>query len=311
MNFVEVYCGHCGVINRSDRIFCLRCRQRLFPVTRFDLSLDDFVYPGDRTNLSVIEDVGWLPAAFAGSRIRGQQAAMKEHLLRVGVRVKNLSPLDFKMRQVGDQLGLALLPEAFVIPSTVANAAVMGTERSPLFMITEPALQLMSEPEMGVLVAHELAHIKSRHMLYHTAAESVAAGGSMIASIFGAGIIAYPLQMSLLAWHRESEITADRAALVLGGDMNAFASMLTKTLIYNGGDAGAGAVSELFRTHPEHERRLSLAREFASSQDYLRGREKLRRRDEHRHYSVPFCLSCGSPKLPKANFCGACGKSLG
>jgi hypothetical protein len=307
---MEVYCGHCRTINRSDRVFCLKCRKRLFPSTRLDLSLDDFVYPGDRTNLSVVEDAGWVPALFAGQRIRGQESAMRQYLSRRAAPVKNLSDLDLAMRSCGDRLGLSVLPDAFVIPSTSVNAAVMGSERSPVFLVTHTALQVLDEKELGMLVGHELAHIKSRHMLYHTAAESMATGGSILASFLGAGLVAYPLQMSLLAWHRESEVTADRAAVLLGGDIEAFASMLTKTLLYNGGPSGGGVVAELFRTHPEHERRLTLARGFASSPEYANGREKLRRRGEAARTSIPFCTSCGSPKQPRANYCGACGRSL-
>jgi Zn-dependent protease with chaperone function len=224
--------------------------------------------------------------------------------------VKNLSDLDLCMRGCGDRLGLEVLPEAFVMPSPVLNAAVTGTERNPFLVITQVALQVLSGAEMEMLVGHELAHIKSRHMLYHTAAESITTGGSLLASFFGAGLIVYPLQMSLLAWHRESEISADRAAVLLGGDVNVFESMLTKTLLHNGGEVTGGAISQLFRTHPEHARRLSLAREFYTSWDFARGREKLRRRNELAKTLIPFCGFCGSPKQARANYCGSCGKSI-
>jgi hypothetical protein len=307
---MEVYCGHCKVVNRSDRVFCLRCRKRLFPVTGNDLTLDDFVYPGDKVNLSVLEDAGWLPTLLAGQRIRGQESAMREHLSRNAFRVQNLSVLDRMMRRCGDQLGLSLLPEAFVVPSNFVNAAVMGGERAPLFMVTSTALRTFDQHELGMLVGHELAHVKSRHMLYHTAAESIATGGSILASFFGAGMIAYPLQMSLLAWHRESEVTADRAALLMGGDLGVFTSMLTKTLLSNGGDGSTGAIAQLFRTHPDYERRLALAREFSSSHEFALGREKLRRRNELTVASIPFCRYCGAPRQGPGNYCGSCGKSL-
>ena len=307
---MEVFCGRCGVINRSDRVFCLRCRRRLFPASKFDLVADDFLYPGDKTNLSVVEDAGWIPGVLAGARLGGQTKSLRESLSRQSVRVENLSDLDLCMRDCGDRLGLEVLPEAFVMPSTVLNAAVAGTERDPLLMVTHVALQVLSAAEIEMLIGHELAHIKSHHMLYHTAAESIASGGSLLASFLGAGLIVYPIQMSLLAWHRESEISADRAAILLGGDLNAFESMLTKSLLYNGGEATVGPISQLFRTHPEHERRLTLAREFYASRDFARGREKLRRRKEVARSLIPFCGSCGSPKLAGANYCGSCGKSL-
>ena len=307
---MEVLCGHCGVINRSDRVFCLRCRRRPFPTTKFDLTADDFLYPGDKINLSVVEETGWLPNVLAGARLGGEAKSLRESLSRRSVRVENLSDLDLCMRECGDRLGLEVLPEAFVMPSTVLNAAVTGTERNPLLVVTQVALQVLNPAEMEMLIGHELAHIKSRHMLYHTAAESITTGGSLLASFFGAGLIIYPIQMSLLAWHRESEISADRAAILLGGDLGAFESMLTKTLLHNGGEVTADAISQLFRTHPEHARRLSLAREFYTSRDFARGREKLSKRKELAKSLIPFCGFCGTPKLARANYCGSCGKSL-
>lgn len=307
---MEVFCGSCGVINRTDRIFCLRCRRRLFPTTKFDLTVNDFVYAGDRANLSVIEDIGWIPAALASQRIKGQEIALREFLSKSATRPETLGRLDLCLRRCGDQLGLEVMPEAFVVPSSSLNAAVMGrSEQSAIFMITPVALQVLSDRELRMVVGHELAHIKSRHMLYHTAAESISAGGSLVASFFGAGAITYPLQMSLLAWHRESEVTADRAALLMEGELNVFALMLTKTLLYNG-EVGSGVVSHLFRTHPEHERRLSLAREFCNSPEFFRGRDKLRLRAEAAATSLSCCRSCGAASRRLDNYCGSCGKSL-
>lgn len=308
---MEVYCGRCSAINRSDRIFCLRCRRRLYAPTKFDLALEDFVYPGDSANLSVIEDIGWIPAALAAQRISGQESALREYLTRFAARVEPLGRLDLCMRRCGDQLGLEVLPEAFVVPSGTLNAAVMGRgQPTAIFMMTLVALQVLSEPELGMVVGHELAHIKSRHMLYHTAAESMAAGGSLVASIFGAGLIAYPLKMSLLAWHRESEVTADRAALLMGGDVRSFESMLTKTLLYNGQSSGGSGISQLFSTHPEYQRRLSLAREFCASQEFAKGRDKLQRRSEIPGTAASFCRLCGAPLRSQDNYCGSCGKCI-
>jgi len=92
------------------------------------------------------------------------------------------------------------------------------------------------------------------------------------------------------------------------GDMELFQSMMTKTLLYAGERPNTGVVSELFSTHPDNARRLSLAREFFASQEFARGREKLRRRRELA--TAPRCKSCGHPALKGATFCGSCGRVL-
>jgi Peptidase family M48 len=306
---LEVTCGRCGVINGSERIFCLRCRYRLFPVTSFDLVPEDYLYDGDRTNLAVIKDAGWLPSVIAQFRIDGQDRSIRAWLSKSAVSVSTLSDFDLCMRRCGDLLGLSVLPDAFVIPSAVLNAAVMGSERNPILVVTQVALQMLRPDEMTMLVGHELAHVRSRHMLYHTAAESVATGGSLLASFFGGGALSYPLRMSLLAWHRDSEVSADRAAVLLGGDFRAFQSMLTKTAAGNGGPVNGGGISELFRTHPEYGRRLTLANDFYGSVDFARGRDKLRKRAKAGNSLLPLCIHCGRSKTVGSAFCGSCGKS--
>jgi hypothetical protein len=58
------------------------------------------------------------------------------------------------------------------------------------------------EPFFG----HEMGHIKSRHLLYHSLAETLAGGIGISASLIGPEInlISMPMRLALLAWQRES-----------------------------------------------------------------------------------------------------------
>jgi Zn-dependent protease with chaperone function len=74
----------------------------------------------------------------------------------------------------------------------------------------------MTEDELLAVMAHELAHYQSQHVLYKTAARVFTyAAGALAGATLGVGnIILAPLQFALLEWDRCSELTADRGMLL-------------------------------------------------------------------------------------------------
>ena len=103
-------------------------------------------------------------------------------------------------------------PELYVTQSPKVNAYAVGFER-PFIIVTSGALELLeSADERRFLLAHELGHIMSGHMLYRTVALVILALGSL--ALFPVGLAMLPFQLALLEWHRKSELSTDRAGLL-------------------------------------------------------------------------------------------------
>ena len=103
-------------------------------------------------------------------------------------------------------------PELYVTQSPKVNAYAVGFER-PFIIVTSGALELLeSDDERRFLLAHELGHIMSGHMLYRTVALVILAMGSL--ALFPVGLAMLPFQLALLEWHRKSELSTDRAGLL-------------------------------------------------------------------------------------------------
>lgn len=103
-------------------------------------------------------------------------------------------------------------PELYVTQSPKVNAWAVGFER-PFIVITSGALELLDgDEERRFLLAHELGHIMSGHMLYRTVALVIIAIGTM--ALFPVGLALLPFQLALLEWHRKSELSTDRAGLL-------------------------------------------------------------------------------------------------
>jgi peptidase M48-like protein len=126
------------------------------------------------------------------------------------------------------------------------------------------------------------------------------------------GLLTVPIRMLLLSWYRESEVSADRAALVVLGSHRRFELTLLELLA---GDSegrnfavGDGSITELLQTHPSASGRLRLAKEFASTPEFLRARGRILDAAASSRL-MSSCNSCGflSPKAEP--FCPSCGLS--
>jgi hypothetical protein len=301
-------CRFCGIYNRTERVFCLRCNRRLQPPPSISISANDFASADDRSTLEALRATEPLPRVLSRFVVPDSRR-LETWLARNAVRISPPSKLDTLLRTCGDILGLDALPRAYVAPFAQMNAFTAGVDDSPLLVVCAPLLDSLSYMEMEGLLAHELAHVRSRHVLYHSLAESIATGAQLVTSQYAAGLLGLPIRMLLLSWYRASEISADRAATLVLGDHRAFESLMVKLMTQNGRvGVGPGSLAELFQTHPAFESRVSFAKEFCVSRDFAVVRARMVAT------GVPgalasICKYCGATKPRTEAFCPNCGHS--
>lgn len=103
-------------------------------------------------------------------------------------------------------------PELYVTQGPNVQAYAIGYE-DPFIVMTSGALELLeSDDERRFILAHELGHIMSDHMTLRTIAMVILSVGSL--ALMPIGLALLPFQLGLLEWHRKSELSADRAALL-------------------------------------------------------------------------------------------------
>jgi Zn-dependent protease with chaperone function len=133
-------------------------------------------------------------------------------------------------------------PELYVTQSPKVNAYAIGYE-DPFIVMTSGALELLeSDDERRFLLAHELGHIMSDHMTYRTIAMVILAVGSM--ALMPVGLALLPFHLGLLEWHRKSEFSSDRAALLALQDRNVAGSTFMR--LAGGRDYGDTTSVEAF-----------------------------------------------------------------
>jgi Zn-dependent protease with chaperone function len=106
-------------------------------------------------------------------------------------------------------------PEMYVNLDPVPNAYTFGHTR-PFIVLSSGLVDILDDEERFFVVAHELGHIKSGHVLYTVLARNIAAIVEMIGrATLGIGsLLGQGLVLALHNWYRSAELTADRAGLL-------------------------------------------------------------------------------------------------
>ncbi|MGC4086723.1 MAG: M48 family metallopeptidase [Polyangiaceae bacterium] len=128
-----------------------------------------------------------------------------------------------------ETLDLPKHPEIYMGGISGLNAITAGIDR-PIVAVSTSLVDALTDEELSFVVAHELGHIKSGHVLYRQIAEFLPLIVSQIETmtlglgkLFSAGI-----RVALRSWERTSELTADRAGLLATQNPDAAFSALMK-----------------------------------------------------------------------------------
>lgn len=210
-------------------------------------------------------------------------------------------------RQVVDTLDLGWEPELYISQTPFVNAGALGVDK-PFVLINSGAVDVLTPVELETVLAHEIGHIASDHVLYRTVFTLLLLLGQRQLPIAGIAIGAIILAMA--EWNRKSELSCDRAALL--GTQNPDAVMSAFMKLAGGshqygqdlnlnefiqqsddyeedaslGDAVFKVMNLLGSTHPFHVLRVGELRRWIREGHYdriIRG-EYLKRSEEPRKY---------------------------
>ncbi len=300
--------------------FCLYCRRRLAPKSKYDLVSDDFAYAPDRDAIQMIKATGVLPYLVKNLALPNLEKDLLFRLSREAHSATYPSKVDSIVRKCAITLSVDTLPEMLVVEGARPNAFTFGSEDRAYVVVSSGTLKLLTEHELSALFGHELGHVKSGHMLYHTVAETLGGGINASASFLGISIVTVPVRLALLSWHRESEVTADRGSLLIVNDVGVMRSLLSKLALWSSGNALSSekfdidsgrigmleSASELLRTHPLYVNRFRHLKEFSESEEFVRAKQKIQTRLDLHRALIPVCRFCGARKPVEDLFCPAC-----
>lgn len=298
-----------------------------------------YEHPQDRQALDTLQSTGGLETL-----VRKCNEWGFERLLRVQLTGSNLHVTADSFPALHELLvgacrvlDVPRQPALYVGAGGDIQAFTAGVD-NPLVVLSAAAVDLLSEEELLFLMARELGHVKSGHVLYYQIAEFLPLIAEAVGNAtFGVGaLLGVGLEVALLNWRRKSEFTADRAGLLAVQDLNIALGTLMKLAglpqKYQGNVNVDDFVAQARAFDAMDSDKLSWFAKWLSTAGsshpwtVLRAKECMGWVDEGGYQRVldapqevplllpagvrRFCMHCGAGQTGLESFCTGCGKPV-
>lgn len=263
--------------------------RRRFP----GISSRAYEHPADRSALVALRKLTGFDTVFKALSGMLPERSLRLMFLSDSVRVdeRQFAHLHQLLLDACDTLDLDTVPPMYVTQDPKPNAMCIGLDQ-PIIVLTTGLVELLDEDEMRAVIGHEVGHALSGHAVYRTILLFLTSIAVRVAWIPLGNIAIMGIITALREWFRKSELSADRAGLLVGQDPQASLRGLMKLAGGNnlhhmnvdafldqakeyeaGGDLRDSVLkilNVLPRTHPFAAVRAAELHRWAGSRDYQR-----------------------------------------
>jgi len=126
-------------------------------------------------------------------------------------------------------LGLPRMPDVYISGDSQWNTYTYGTDTSAFIVLGTAILNNFQNDDLLFVLAREMGHCRAGHALWKTVARFLVGDDSVRKGLLSGGVlnaislsptkwVQDAVDLPLMAWSRQADITADRAALLAIGD---------------------------------------------------------------------------------------------
>ncbi|MFE2150810.1 M48 family metallopeptidase [Streptomyces lavendulae] len=263
--------------------------RRRFP----GISSRAYEHPADRSALVALRKLSGFDTVFKALSGLLPERSLRLLFLSDSVRVgeTQFPHLHAMLRDACYVLDLERVPLMYVQQDPRPNAMCIGLDE-PIIVVTTALVELLDEEEMRAVIGHEVGHALSGHAVYRTVLLFLTNLALKVAWIPLGTVAITAIVTALREWFRKSELSADRAGLLVGQDLNASMRGLMKLAGGNhlhemnvdaflaqaeeyeaGGDLRDSVLkilNMLPRTHPFTTVRAAELKKWSQNRDYQR-----------------------------------------
>lgn len=178
-----------------------------------------YEHPADRSALVALRKLQGFDSVLRHLHGMVSERSVRLTFLAGGVRTSDqqFRRLHEMARDAAYILDMPSVPEVYVTLDPQPNAMAIGMDK-PFIVVTTGLVELLDDDEMRTVVGHEMGHILSGHAVYRTML-LVLTGLSVRLSGIPLGTLAVQAVIAALQeWFRKSELSCDRAGLLVGQD---------------------------------------------------------------------------------------------
>lgn len=186
-----------------------------------EISSKSWEHPADRAALTALHKVPGLDTLlrkFVGATTeRSLRLITLASAVRVGA---NQFPRVHRLHlEACSILDVQTPPELYVTQTPFLNARAVGVD-NPFIVLNSSMVESFSEEELLTVIGHELGHCLSGHVLYKTVLAMLVKFMTFAINIPLGGASILAIIIALREWDRKSELSADRAGLLVSQDPN-------------------------------------------------------------------------------------------
>ncbi|WP_327323567.1 M48 family metallopeptidase [Streptomyces sp. NBC_01210] len=181
-----------------------------------------YEHPADRSALVALRKLSGFDTVFKALSGLLPERSLRLLYLSDSVRVSDaqFAHLNTMLRDACYILDLEKVPAMYVAQDPRPNAMCIGLDE-PIIVVTTGLVELLDEEEMRAVVGHEVGHALSGHSVYRTILLFLTGLALKIAWIPLGNVAIMAIVTALREWFRKSELSADRAGLLVGQDLQA------------------------------------------------------------------------------------------
>jgi Zn-dependent protease with chaperone function len=178
-----------------------------------NISSKAYEHPADRAATAALKAIPMLDVVVRKMIEWSYERALRQTYLGTSVKVseRQLPELYASHLAACHTLDMPEIYDLYVTSPVPGSAMAIGSEK-PMIIIDSLLLSRLGPGEQRVVVAHELGHILSDHMVYMTALNILLGVGSGLP--FFLGIPFRAVRAVLLEWYRAAELSCDRASVL-------------------------------------------------------------------------------------------------
>ena len=209
------------------------------------ISSKAYEHPADRAATAALKAVPMLDTVVRKLIEWGYERALRQSFLGNAVRVGENQLPDLWASHTGvcKILDMPEVYDLYVTWGVFGGAQAIGAGK-PMVVIGSGLLEKLGPGEQRVVLAHEVGHILSDHMLYMTALNILVS--VPMSMPFPVGLPLRAVRTVLLEWYRAAELSADRAATLAVRDPR----IVCRTLMVLGGRHARPTSSTSTRSWP-------------------------------------------------------------
>ena len=183
------------------------------------ISARAYEHPADRAATAALRSIPMLDTVVRKLVELQYERALRQSLLAGSVKLgaQQLPEIWAEYKRGLTVLDMPETYDLYVMQAPVANALTIGAGRPTIVLYSELA-SLLEADEMRTVLAHEIGHVLSDHVLYRTALAILMRIGDVLHVPILSTLPLMAVRGALLEWFRAAELSCDRAATLVNRD---------------------------------------------------------------------------------------------